>query len=771
MEAGIHFIDVSPCAMATFLLEVGTEELPASFVGSALEQWQTQIPQSLGEHWLTPEAPEAVKVYGTPRRLAVLIHGLPSRQPDQGSDIKGPPAQAAFKDGKPTKAAEGFARSRNVSVEALEIRTTEKGDFVFVRQIIAGRPTTEILRELAPKWILGLEGKRFMRWGDGELRFSRPIRWLVALWDSEVLPVELVNGSETITSDRFSQGHRVLHPGPVVIDHAANYVKSLGQAFVQVAPQERRDLIEDQIRAKSQEVGGAVVIYPNLLQEVTNLVEWPTAVVGKFDPEFLSLPPEVITTEMVSHQRYFPVQKSPGLPELLPYFITISNGDPAKSEIIAAGNERVLRARLSDGRFFYQADLAQPLESYLPKLETVTFQEALGSVRDKVERICSVAKAIADQLPMSESERSLIQRTALLAKADLVTQMVGEFPELQGVMGQKYALASGESELVATGIFEHYLPKGAFDKLPESLVGQIVGLADRLDTIVSIFGLGMIPTGSSDPFALRRSANAVISVTWAKALNLNLEQLLQQLVKDFNATFGKGEVAGLPQGSSVAESSSAKLPPLLQQLQDFFLQRIRSLLEEQGIDYDLISAVLPDGDPEYAERALQDLVDVWQRACFLQAIRHNGKLATIYETVNRASRLAAQGALDTKSLDPSTVIQPHLLQQPSEQAFYQALVELVPQTQAVSRQREYNQLVDVLAQIAPTVSRFFDGPESVLVMDPNPEIRRNRLNLLGILRNHARILADFGPIVKISGSEGQHQEQFATEVNHEQPAS
>jgi len=720
--------------MATFLLEVGTEELPVGFIESALAQWRSRIPESLFSLLGTPVD---VEVYGTPRRLAVLLKNLPAQQPDRVEEIKGPPAKAAFKEGKPTKAAVGFARSRGVQLDALEVRTTEKGEFVFVQQQISGRSSAEILQELIPQWILGLEGKRFMRWGNGDLRFSRPIRWLVALLDGDVLPIELLNGSEIIKSDCVSRGHRVLHPQPVTIEDAADYVIDLDKASVQVASEQRRKTIEDEVQNLAQGVGGAAILYPDLLQEVTNLVEWPSAVVGKFDPEFLGLPPEVITTVMVSHQRYFPVQKSFESNDLLPYFITVSNGDPAKAEIIKAGNERVIRARLSDGRFFYQADLAQPLASYLPKLEKVTFQEALGSMRAKVDRIGKIANAIADQLQVSEADRSLIQRTALLCKADLVTQMVGEFPELQGVMGQKYALASGEPEPVATAIVEHYLPKGAADKLPESLAGQVVGLADRLDTLVSIFGLGMLPTGSSDPFALRRAANAIISVTWAKKLSLNLQQLLQRAVADFVTVFGKLESDPLI---------------LMQQLQDFFLQRIRSLLEEQGIDYDLINAVLPENDPEYAERALQDLLDVWDRARFLQDIRQNGRLAKIYETVNRASRLAAQGDLDKTQLNPDDPegppIQPQMLQQPSEQAFYQALVQLVPQTQAVQQQREYNQLVEALSQIAPTVSRFFDGPESVLVMDENPDIRRNRLNLLGLLRNHARVLADFGPIVK-----------------------
>lgn len=715
--------------MATFLLEVGTEELPADFVDEALEQWRSRIPKSLADHSLTPED---VEFFGTPRRLAVLIWGLPERQPDQEEEVKGPPAQAAFKDGKPTKAAAGFAQKQGVAVSDLEIRPTEKGDFVFIRKTIVGQPTADILQTLVPAWITGLEGKRFMRWADGDLRFPRPIRWLVALLDSEVLPIELMNGSQGCKSDRISQGHRVLHPEPVIIPHAEEYVSVLNAAFVQVDRAKRQSLIRQQIEASAAEVGGVAVINPALLQEVTNLVESPSPVIGKFDPEFLELPSEVIITEMESHQRYFPVLKQANSDELLPYFITISNGDPAKAQIIAEGNERVIRARLSDGKFFFEADRAAPLESYLPRLETVTFQADLGSVRAKVDRIGLVADLIADQLNITGSDRAHIQRAAFLCKADLVTQMVGEFPELQGIMGQKYALVGGEPEAVANAIFEHYQPRGANDRLPASLTGQVVGIADRLDTLVCIFGLGMIPSGSSDPFALRRAANAIVNIAWAADLPLNLAQLLDQVIANFERSF-----------ASVMKLS---VEDLRQQLQDFFLQRIRTLLQEdREIDYDLVNAVLGENDPEYTQRALVDLLDVRDRALFLQSIRNNGTLATIYETVNRASRLAAQGTLATTQLDPTQVIQPKYFEKSSEEAFFKALGQLHNQMQG---ERDYQRLVEALADIAPTVANFFDGPDSVLVMDPNPDIKQNRLNLLGILRNYARLLADFGAIVK-----------------------
>ncbi|MEG4866691.1 MULTISPECIES: glycine--tRNA ligase subunit beta [unclassified Microcoleus] len=713
--------------MPNFLLELGTEELPASFVASSVRQWERLVPATLAEQSLTNES---INVYATPRRLAVLIEGLPIKQSDREEEVKGPPASSAFKDGKPTKAAEGFAKKQGVEIDALSVRATDKGDFVFVLKKIPGRLSADILTELVPQWINKLEGKRFMRWADGDLKFPRPIRSIVALLDDTVLPIALVSGSDTVKSDRISQGHRVLHPQPVSIPQAEDYVECLRAACVEVDRTQRKNQIKAQVEATATKQGGYADITEDLLEEVTDLVEWPNAVVGKFDEEFLILPPEVITTIIVTNQRYFPILKSPDFPELLPYFITISNGDPAASAIIAAGNERVVRARLADGEFFYKADLAKPLEDYLPKLEKVTFQEDLGTVRAKVDRLCKIASLITNQLQITAEEKAYIERAALLCKADLVTQMVYELPEMQGIMGQKYALACGEAKAVATAIFEHYLPRGAGDNLPQTLTGQIVGIADKLDTLVSIFGLGMLPTGSSDPFALRRAANAIINIIWAAQLPINLHQLLAEVVAEFTVI--------RPETS----------PELLSQLYEFFLQRIRTLLqEEKNVDYDLVNAVLGENDPEYTERALKDLLDTLERALFLQEIRNDKTLDRIYETVNRSTRLAAQGDLDKVELEPKNAVKPELFQKSSEQAFYDAVVQLVPQTLLSKQTRNYQQLVESLTDIAPAVSNFFDGPESVLVMDSDPEIKRNRLNLLGLLRNHARVLADFGAIV------------------------
>lgn len=714
--------------MPSFLLEVGTEDLPASFVADALKQWGRKIPKSFADLQINPTS---LEFYGTPRRLAVLVTGLPLQQADQTEEVKGPSVQAAFKDGEPTKAAQGFAQKQGVSVADFQVRSTEKGDFIFITKRLAGRSVSDLLTELIPSWVMGLEGKRLMRWGDGDVKFSRPLQWLVAMLDADVLPVTLSNGAEAnYKSDRISAGHRVLHPEWISIPTAESYAETLRSAFVEVNPDRRREVIVREATAAGASVGGVTTIDPDLLEEVVNLVEFPSAVIGQFDSSFLELPSEVAVTEMESHQRYFPVRQTAKSKDILPYFVTISNGDPAKADIIARGNERVIRARLSDGKFFFDADRTLPLDGFLPKLETLMFQASLGSVRQKADRIVAVATLIAQQLELDGDTTQTIERAALLAKADLVTQMVGEFPDLQGVMGEKYARHSGENEAVAIAIMEHYLPKGAGDELPQTLAGQVVGLSDRLDTLVSIFSLNMIPTGSSDPFALRRAANAILNITWAANLPIDLLAMINVVVPIFCEQY----------------SSVIKLKPedLKQQLKDFFLLRIQTLLkDEYTIDYDLVNAVLGENDVEYSDRALTNVLDVRDRAMFLQTIRNDGRLAAIYAVINRASKLAAKGTIGTTELDVTSNVKPELFEKDSERSFFDALSQL-----GTTPNRNYTESIAGLSAIAPRLTSFFDGEDSVLVMDSNPEIKQNRLNLLGILRNQGRVLADFGAIVK-----------------------
>ena len=615
--------------------------------------------------------------------------------------------------------AAGFAKKQGVEVDALFVRPTDKGEFVFLLKKIPGRPVAEILTELVPQWIWGLEGKRLMRWGHGDLKFPRPIRWLVSLFNSQILPLTL----ENVQSDRISQGHRVLHPRSVIIDTAADYVATLREAFVVVDGKERQRHIFTQINSIVELFGGKAEIPEDLLEEVTYLVEFPTAVIGEFEREFLELPPPVIKTEMVSHQRYFPVYSVKNLDQLLPRFITISNGDPDKSRLVAEGNGRVIRARLSDGKFFYDSDRAVHLETFLPLLEKVTFQAQLGSVAEKVARIRAIAKLVINSIPnlvTTEADQTLIDRTAQLCKADLVTQMVKEFPELQGQMGYYYALSSEEPIAVATGIREHYQPRGASDSLPTSLTGKIVAISDRIDTLVGIFGLGTIPTGSSDPFALRRAANGLVQIAWESGFALDLPKLLQEAI----ALYVEKNLLAKP-----AEV-------VLKNLYKWFKQRCETSLAEQGIEYDLVEAVMGNEDVAYTLQGLSNLTRIKERAHFLQQSRAESTLGAICEPIVRASRLAVQGNLDSVSLDVKAIINPDFLVEPAELDLYQAIA-------ALPSQPSDEQLMEGIKAIAPVLAKFFDN---VMVMAEDTQVRQNRLNLLGIIRNYSRQLADFSVI-------------------------
>jgi glycyl-tRNA synthetase beta chain len=727
--------------MVAYLLEVGCEELPASFVDSALEQWRTGIPASLAEAHLQAEQ---MQLFGTPRRLAVLLQGLPTQQPDRTLEVKGPPVQVAYQDGQLTPAGEKFAQKQGVDPGSLEIRQVGKGSFVFAVQRVRGRPTAAVLQELAPAWITSLSGERLMRWACGDLKFPRPIRWLVSLWDDQVLPLLLPthedNSMPGLVAGRVSRGHRVLGSQQVVLERAESYVQQMQEAGVSPDPTAREAYIQAEVTKLARQVNGEAQIPAPLLREVVHLVEWPTAVLGRFEPEFLRLPPAVIETVMITHQRYFPVRDGRDPRKLLPYFITISNGDPRQSERIGAGNSRVVRARLADARFFYEEDRRIPLAQRVERLQAVTFAEGLGSMRDKVERIRHISRLIAAALNLDPQEQALVDRTAYLCKADLVTQMVYEFPELQGIMGAEYARHDGEPEAVAEGIEQHYWPLGAGDALPNSLTGRVVGWADRLDTLVGMFRLGRIPSGSSDRFALRRAANSLVLVAWDAGWTFDFNSLLQSVVQDYAVR------AGGPQALGDVHT--------LRALQEFLAQRIQTLLqEEKRIDYDLVRAVVGDPesvkteDPQKAEltmRALGNLPLTLLRAEYLQHLRATGELADLYPTLNRCARLAAQGDLDYGVTDPAAAVDPDQLQEAAERELYEACQKVYRLGVEPALQGDFVPLVEALQAAAPQVAQFF---EAVLVMDPDPGRRANRLNLLGVLRNQSRLLGDMGAVV------------------------
>jgi glycyl-tRNA synthetase beta chain len=721
--------------MATFLLEIGTEELPADFARLALPQLEAVAAADLLRSRIRHGR---LVVTSTPRRLALSIEDLALQQADLAEERKGPPAAQAFRDGQPTQAAIGFARRCGVSPEQLEVRESGKGSFVFARMLERGRSTAELLAELIPGWIWGLQGRRFMRWGEGESRFSRPVRWLVALLDGEVIELELPDCDPPIRSGRISRGHR-LQPGPVAIADAGVYAATLAALDVQVERDIRTTWIREHLEQAAAEAGARLDLPNELLEELVDLVESPELIEGAIDARFLALPPEVLSTVMRSHQRYVPLVR-PDAPEdplaleasatLLPRFLCIANGRPGAATTIRRGNERVLRARLADAAFFLQVDRAVPSIDRRDQLDRVTFAEGLGSLRDRCERIEWLTDVLLDCLALEGETASNARRAAHLCKHDLVSQMVGEFPELQGVIGGKYLLVEGESRGVALAVLEHYLPRGAGDALPGSDAGAVVAFAERLELLLSIWAKGERPSGSSDPYALRRAGNGLLQILWERSWSLDLPALLGRAGAHWSEQ--------LPHFRIGAEAVAAELA-------DFLRQRLVSLLEEGGLDADLVQAVAGEGLP--LDRVLGDPADALRRARLLADLRRDGELPALQAVVQRASRLASRGDLAPAVLSPSAVVDATLFSSAAERAMLAVLEKLEPIAAAVPV--PYGELARQLAGSASTLAAFFDGEQSVLVMAEDPVVRRNRLNLLAVLRNQASRLADFD---RISGS-------------------
>ena len=719
--------------MATFLLEIGSEELPADFVRLALPQLRQRVEVDLVAARLTWQE---LRVTGTPRRLAVLIGGLATRQEDRREDRKGPPAATAFAEGSPTAAALGFAGRCGVPAEALEVRPTPKGDFVFAQVLEPGQPTTTVLQSLIPEWIWGLQGRRFMRWGAGESRFSRPVRWLVALLDDEVVPVDLVDCDPVVSSGRLSRGDR-LSQQPLAIARADVYFETLAAAAVMADRDGRAATIGAEIKAAAQAAAGVPDLPEALFDELVDLVEAPQVLTGSLDERYLALPPEVLSTVMRSHQRYVPLGCPGALPDslaleardlLLSRFLFVANGrDPAAADTVRRGNERVLRARLDDAAFFVRADRSVASIDRRDQLDRVAFAEGLGSLLDRTQRLEWFTDALLEALALAvpTAAAAAARRAAHLCKHDLVSQMVAEFPELQGVMGGKYLLAEGEPRAVALAVQEHYLPRGAGDSLPTSDAGAVVALAERLELLLSSFARGERPSGSSDPYGLRRAGNGILQILWDRGWTLDLVALLQRSCRHWAAM--------LPDLDIDAISLEASMVELLR-------QRLVSQLEEEGFDGDLVEAVA--GETVLTARLLGDPADARRRLLLLADLRHQGQLAALQTVVQRASRLAAKGDLDLGALGPEGRVDVALFNSPSEAAMLGVIETLRPYAQAQDGSG-YGALAQGLAQSSSILANFFDGPQSVLVMADDPAVRRNRLNLLGILRNQAAQLADF----------------------------
>ncbi|MCK8815939.1 glycine--tRNA ligase subunit beta [Natroniella sulfidigena] len=686
------------------LLEVGTEEIPAGFMEGAFEQLER-----LARDLFTDNRVEIgeVKATGTPRRLALYIKDVAEQQSDLKKEVRGPAKSVAFDEsGNPTKAGAGFARGQGITPEELEIRDTENGEYVFAVTVEEGKATTELLSELLVKIIKELNFPKSMRWANQELRFARPIKWLLALYGTEKIDLSLAG----VESDNWTLGHRFLSDGQVKIDKAATYFDKLEEEYVIADHLQRREMIVEQIKEIGQQHDVEVVIEEELLHEVNFLVEYPTALCGKFEEEFLQLPEEVLITSMREHQRYFPVKDEAG--ELKNMFVTVRNGTDEYIDTVRAGNEKVLRARLSDGIFFYQEDQKEKLEEKLEELKDIIFQKELGTLYEKVERMVTLAEDFGQLLELSNAEIKQAKRAAKLAKADLVTEMVNEFAKLQGTMGKEYALLDGEDEEVAQAIFEHYLPRHATDQLPGLEISRVISIADKIDNIVGCFSVGIIPTGSQDPYALRRQAQGIVKIIVDAGLNLKLDQLIDTAL-DALAEQDK------------LEASAAEVK---EEVLEFFKLRLENLLEEAEIRYDVSDAVLATN--------YYDVNDTLMRADAVMEFRGEEGFEELITAFNRASNLAAKA--ESEQLDPE------LFEAEATKELYSAYQEVKEEIEELTTKKYYLQALQEVAKLKGPIDNFFN---SVMVMTDDQQVKNNRLGLLKVVSQLLSRIADLTKIV------------------------
>lgn len=683
------------------LLEIGTEEIPAAFFPRCLDDLAARIREGLKEARL--EHGE-IRTLGTPRRLAVLVHDLASAQEDRTVEEIGPPVRVAFDaEGKPTQAAERFAQKVGVPLDALRRKETPKGEYLAATLEVKGRKAEELLPEILLSSIRSIPWKKSMRWGRVEESFARPIHWILARYGES--PIAFTYAG--VRSGGTTRGHRFLANHEIEIPEPSVYVERLREAEVLVDPAERREAILRLSRETAARAGGKLEEDEGLLDEVTWLVELPLPVLGTFDPSFLELPREVLVSEMREHQKYLAVTTEEG-DRLLPAFVAVANTRVRDPEKIRRGFERVLRARLSDARFFFDEDRKSPLVDRVPELDRVTFQQKLGSIGDKVRRIRSVSRHLAERLDLSVPEREHVERAAYLAKADLVTGMVGEFPDLQGVMGREYARASGEPEEVAQAIFEHYLPRGQHDRLPESDVGAVVGIADRMDTIAGIFGIGKPPTGTADPFGLRRACLGIVRIALEKGYRFSLGELLDRSLDELEGRLSRER----------GEVRSAVL--------DFFAGRLRSHFAEEH-PVELVDAILASG--------FDDLVEAQAR---LEAVA--GHLG------DESFRGLAEGFSRTNIVEKAPDFSPgpvdvSLFQSEAEQALHQAFESVRGRVAESLESGDFSEVVKVFTELREPLDRFFT---EVMVMVDDPALRDNRLRLLHEIRTLFGRVADFG---------------------------
>ena len=674
--------------MNKYLLEIGTEELAYKFIPSAMEQLKNEFSKTLEENEIKFSD---IKVYATPRRLAVIIENIAEKQEDIEKTIKGPIANIAYdENGNLTKAAIGFANKNGINPEKLY----KQDNYVWAKIEQKGKDTKELLKSAVPNIILKLKGTHFMRWADLDIKFQRPIRWIVSLFNEEKVEIEIAN----IKSSNITRGHR-FSKSEIEIKNPDEYLTVLESANVIADVQKRKETIVKLAKEKAKEIGADIAIDEDLLDEVTFITEWPIPVICSFEEKYLQIPEKVVVTVMAVHQRYFPLYKEG---KLLNKFITISNYVGDTFENIKAGNERVVKARLEDAIFFVQEDTQKPLISYLDALKGVTFQKGFGSVYDKTQRIYELSKQIAKDLNIPTQT---IERTALLCKADLVTKLVFEFTELQGYIGADYALRSGESKEVSKGIMEHYFPLNADSEVAESIEGQVVGIADKIDTVVTVFADGKKISGSQDPLGVRRATLGILKTILNKDLKINLTKLLKQTIEL------------LP----VQIEDKNKL---FETVKSFMEQRLIIMLSDK-YKHDIIEACISGKD------VLSDLKDLIVRLDIVSDIVNKETYSQFHESINRIIRLI-------KTENDFTTVKEDLFVIQAEKDLYNAAKNINENT------LDYNQLEEKLVKIIPFITEFFD---KVLVMDKDENIKQNRLNLLYSIKQKFTKLADFSKIV------------------------
>ena len=681
------------------LLEIGVEELPSRFGQTTLDQIENNLSKLLKEERINFDN---IEKYATPRRLTFVIKNLADKASDLEEEVKGPAKKIAVDDeGNFTKPALGFMKSKGLDPENVYFKQLGKTEYLFGTIKQTGKETSEVLKNIIPEAIKNVTFPKAMRWGGKNMRFARPIRWMVALLNDNVLDVDL----EGIKASNVTKGHRFLGKREFEVNSVEDYFEKLDKNYVIIDQHKRKEMIKEQAIEVAKSLGGEVELDDDLLEEITFLVEYPTAFYGEFDEEYVKLPKEVVTTPMKEHQRYFPVSKDG---KLLPNFIAVRNGDSNRIDLVKAGNEKVLRARLADALFFYKEDTKKPLESFVDKLQTVVFQAKLGTVYDKTLRIEKLSQVILKELNMTESIENTA-RAAKLCKADLVTNMVFEFTELQGVMGRDYAEVGGENEEVCQGIFEHYLPRFAGDILPETNTGIALSIADKLDSIAGFFAIGIKPSGSQDPYALRRQALGILSILLDRKLSVNLNNLIDAALDNYsNLEFNKEEVAS--------------------QIVEFFVERVKNLFKDLGIRYDVIDAVLNNN--------LDDISDIHTRALELNRWLQKDELVEMLTAFNRVATLAEKATTD--------IVKEDLLKEDAEIKLYNGFKEIKSNVESLLLDKKYNEALDAFATLRPLVDNLFDN---VMVMDKDEAIKENRLGLLKQIYSTMLTICDLSKIV------------------------